>query len=181
MSKLFKEMLLFKDNLVPLICALLFVFAKSAFFDRKVVCQSMKYISLLGLVASIASGYSLNSLPQIEEVKIAQMATDIFAEQQGNSLVFKKISVNKAEVTPELLNSDLLFAPYILFTFKDNHWFAEQTDSLNFLVRMLKFKESEDSFKCVVIGADKINVSAEKVQIKLGSQSHTKLVELVCV
>ena len=140
----------------------------------------MKYISLLGLVATIASGYSLDSLPEIEEYKIAQIASDVFVEQQGDSLVFKRTSENKIEITPELLDSDFSYAPFILFSFKDKHWFAEQTDDLEYFKRMLKFKESEDSYKYAIIGANSINIPADKVDIRFGSLHQTLLVELVC-
>jgi len=139
----------------------------------------MKLISLLGVIATIASGYSLEN-SEIEEEKIAEIATDIFVEQQGNRLVFKKISEDKVEITSELLNSDFSYAPYILFTYKDDIWFAEQTDSLEYFKRMLRFKESENSLRCGIIGADRINASTDRVEVFYDILHQTKLIELVC-
>lgn len=139
----------------------------------------MKLISLLGMIATIASGYSLEN-SEIEEEKIAEIATDIFVEQQGDCLVFKKISVDKLEITSELLNSDFSYAPYILFTYKDDIWFAEQTNSLEYFKRMLRFKESENSLRCGIIGADRINASTDRFEVFYDILHQTKLIELVC-
>ena len=137
----------------------------------------MRYISLLGLVATIASGRPLDSIESIEEYKIAQMASDICAEQDAIVLHFKKVSDNRAVVTPELLDSDFLYAPYILFSFnyESNQWSAEETDSLEYFKRMLKFKENEPTYKYGIIGAGLIKDSAK---IKLSSIHHTLIAEL---
>lgn len=139
----------------------------------------MKYVTLLGLVATIASGYPLENLSCIEEFKIAEMAADIFVEQQGDNLVFKKISGKKSDITPELLASDFLYAPYIVFSCSHGRWFAEQTDSLDYFKRMLKFKKNEDSCKYAIIGADRISLTADLVDVKFDNHSNTLLVELV--
>lgn len=139
----------------------------------------MRYISLLGLVATIASERPLDSIDSIEEYKIAQMASDICAEQDAIVLHFKRVSENRAEITPELLDSDFLYAPFVLFSYnyETQHWSAEETDSIDYFKRMLKFKESESSYRYAIIGAGSINSSAS-IKVKMGSLYNTLLVEL---
>lgn len=135
----------------------------------------MKLISLLGMIATIASGYSLEN-SEIEEEKIAEIATDIFVEQQGNRLVFKKIS--GGDITEELLTTDLLVAPFIVFSVRNGCWFAEQTDNIDFFKRMLRAKEKEKSYRYAIIGADKINGRVNEYHFKFDSYYGTLLVEL---
>lgn len=140
----------------------------------------MKYISLLGLVATLASNYPLENIEYIEEYKIAQIAVDLIVEvQDGLILNFKKVSENRAEITPELLDTDFLYAPFILFSFnyKEHRWFAEQTDDINYFKRMLKFKESEPTYKYAIIGAGSIKDTAN-IRLQIDSIHHTLIAEL---
>lgn len=140
----------------------------------------MKLISLLGLVATLANNYPLENFGNIEEEKIAQIAADLIVEvDYGLVLNFKKVSENRTEITDELLDTDFLYAPFILFSFnyKDNRWFAEQTDDVNYFKRMLKFKESEPSYKYAIIGAGSIKDTAN-IRLQIDSIHHTLVAEL---
>ena len=171
---MFKETLLYNKYIlyIPFV-------SKLVFFDSllKKGDLSMKYITLLGIVATLASGYSLESLSFIEEFKVAEIAFDVFAEQQGASLVFKKTSNNRMYPTPDVLDSDFLFAPFIVFTCINGHWYAEQANDIEQLKRILDFNEKV-SCKIAIIGADKIKDSTTKINAKYGHYSNTLLVEL---
>ncbi len=137
----------------------------------------MRLISLLGMVATVASGLPLNQVEKVELLRVGLIAADIFVEKQGNSLIFKKVS-NPAEITSELLDADLDIAPYIVFSLKDSHWSAEQTMTIDMFKRLLKVKENDGAYKVAIIGADKINDSVDKCNIKLNALCGALLVEM---
>ena len=140
----------------------------------------MRLISLLGIVATVASGHPLEDMNKIELSKIAEIALDIEVEVSSICLSFQRVSEKKTEITPELLETDFLYAPYILFSYnyEERHWYAEQTDDLSYFKRMLKFKENESSYRYGIIGAGSIP-DAANIRVKLGRLNNTLIVELL--
>ena len=139
----------------------------------------MKYISLLGLVATVASGKPLEEISEIEEYKIAQMASDIIVEDKGLILDFKKTGEQRTEITEKLLDTDYLYAPFILFSFNYNEkrWSAEQADDFGYFKKILELKENEPSYRYAIIGAGSIK-DTDYVGVKIDSLYRTLLVKL---
>ena len=140
----------------------------------------MRLISLLGLVATVASGYPLEEMSRVEPFKIAEIALDIEVEVSSICLSFQRVLEKKTKITDELLETDFLYAPYILFAYnyKERHWYAGQTDDLSYFKRMLKFKENEPSYRYGIIGAGSIP-DAANIRVKLGRLHNTLIVELL--
>ncbi len=138
----------------------------------------MKYITLLGIIATLSSNMSLEHLAEIEEYKMAKIGFDVLAEKQGDSLVFKKASKNRLFPYPEVLDSDFAYAPFIVFTCVKGNWYAEQANDVEELMKMLDIQEEGVTFKAAIIGADKISRTANRLNAKYGHYSNTLLVEL---
>lgn len=127
----------------------------------------MNLITILDIVASI-----INKSPSLQggdKEIIAKLASDISVYTSNNRMIFTKLK--QEPLTEELLETPHLFAPYILFTYKNNRWFAEEATNVGMWNRIVDFKEFEDSVRIALVGFNDIESNNFKVNIEFRKQT----------
>lgn len=128
----------------------------------------MNLITILDIAASIIN--KSPSLQSGDKEIIAKLASDISVYTSNNRMVFTKLNQSEP-ITKELLKTSYQFAPYILFTYKSNRWFAEEATNVEMWNRMVDFKEFEDSVRIALVGFDAIESNNFKVSIETRKQT----------
>lgn len=127
----------------------------------------MNLITILDIVASIVN--KSPSLQGGDKEIIAKLASDISVYTSNNRMIFTKLK--QEPLTEKLLETPHLFAPYILFTYKNNRWFAEEATNVEMWNRMVDFKEYEDSIRIALVGFDSVSNPNFKVNIQTRKQT----------
>lgn len=128
----------------------------------------MNLITILDIVASIVN--KSPSLQSGDSQIIAKLASDIGVYTSSNRMVFTKLNQSEP-LSKELLETPHLFAPYILFTYKNNHWYAEEATNVEMWNRMIDFKEYEDSVRIALVGFNSVSGDDFKVNIEVRKQT----------
>lgn len=128
----------------------------------------MNLITILDIVSSIIN--KSPSLQSGDKEIIAKLASDISVYTSDNRMIFTKLNQSEP-LTEELLETPHLFAPYILFTYKNNRWFAEEATNVEMWNRMVDFKEYEDSIRIALVGFDSVSNPNFKVNIETRKQT----------
>lgn len=128
----------------------------------------MNLITILDIVSSIIN--KSPSLQSGDKEIIAKLASDISVYTSNGRMIFTKLN-QSGPITKELLETLYQFAPYILFTYQSNRWFAEEATNVGMWNRMVDFKEYEDSIRIALVGFDSVSNPNFKVNIETRKQT----------
>lgn len=134
----------------------------------------MCLFDLYSIVAAIASHKPISEASEIEDFKIAQMASDILFMVDGSKITFRKGIIEKPKITPSLLVQAFEFSPYLLFSCDKGYWSVTEASSHDEYVRLLNFVRD---MRTIRIGVVNINgYSSDKGVSKIETIHGTKVV-----